>query len=140
MPLYEYECESCNHRFEKIVKYSDPPLDTCPKCGKGPVRKLFSSPAIQFKGSGWYITDYAKKSSTDSGQTGGGANNSSEKSDKSESSSKSDKSESSSKSDRSESSSKSDKSESSSKSDKSESTSKPDTSPSTSSTKSTKTE
>ena len=59
MPLYEYECESCNHRFEKIVKYSDPPLDTCPKCGKGPVRKLFSSPAIQFKGSGWYVTDYA---------------------------------------------------------------------------------
>jgi putative FmdB family regulatory protein len=131
MPLYEYECESCNHRFEKIVKYSDPPLDTCPKCGKGPVRKLFSSPAIQFKGSGWYITDYAKKSSTDSQQTGGGANNSSEKSDKSESSSKSDKSESSSKSD---------KSESTSKSDKSESTSKPDASTSTSSTKSSKTE
>jgi putative FmdB family regulatory protein len=138
MPLYEYECESCNHRFEKIVKYSDPPLDTCPKCGKGPVRKLFSSPAIQFKGSGWYITDYAKKSSTDSEQTGGGANNSSEKSDKSESSSKSDKSESSSKSDKSES--KSDKGESGSKSDKGESTSKPDASTSTSSTKSTKTE
>ena len=128
MPLYEYECESCNHRFEKIVKYSDPPLDTCPKCGKGPVRKLFSSPAIQFKGSGWYITDYAKKSSSDSGQPGGG-NNSSEKSDKSESSSKSDKSES-----------KSDKGESGSKSDKGESTSKPDASSSTSSTKSTKTE
>jgi putative FmdB family regulatory protein len=127
MPLYEYECESCNHRFEKIVKYSDPPLDTCPKCGKGPVRKLFSSPAIQFKGSGWYITDYAKKS-TDSGQTGGG-NNSSEKSDKTESSSKSDKSES-----------KSDKGESGSKSDKGESTSKPDASTSTSSTKSTKAE
>jgi len=128
MPLYEYECESCNHRFEKIVQYSDPPLDTCPKCGKGPVRKLFSSPAIQFKGSGWYITDYAKKPSTDSGQTGGG-NNSSEKSDKSESSSKSDKSES-----------KSDKGESGSKSDKGESTSKPDASTSTSSTKSAKTE
>ena len=122
MPLYEYECESCKNRFEKIVKYSDPPIDTCPKCGKGPVRKLFSSPAIQFKGSGWYITDYAKKSSTDAGQTGGGSSNSSEKSDKSESSSKSD------------------KSESSSKSDKSESTSKSDTSPSTSSTKSTKSE
>ena len=130
MPLYEYECESCNHRFEKIVKYSDPPLDTCPTCGKGPVRKLFSSPAIQFKGSGWYITDYAKKSSTDSGQAGG-ANNSSEKSDKSDSSSKSDKSESGSKSD---------KGESSSKSDKGESSSKPDASASTSSTKSTKTE
>ena len=90
MPLYEYECESCKNRFEKIVKYSDPPLDTCPKCGKGPVRKLFSSPAIKFKGSGWYITDYAKKSSTDAGQTGGGSSNSSEKSDKGESASKSD--------------------------------------------------
>ena len=122
MPLYEYECESCKNRFEKIVKYSDPPIDTCPKCGKGPVRKLFSSPAIQFKGSGWYITDYAKKSSTDAGQSGGGSSNSSEKSDKGESSSKSD------------------KSEPGAKSDKSESTSKSDTSTSTSSTKSTKTE
>ena len=65
MPLYEYECENCSHRFEVIQKFSDPPLTECPKC-KGPVRKLFSSPAIQFKGSGWYITDYAKKSSSDS--------------------------------------------------------------------------
>ena len=61
MPLYEYECESCAHRFERIQKFSDPLVDTCPKCG-GVVRKLLSSPAIQFKGSGWYITDYAKKS------------------------------------------------------------------------------
>ena len=67
MPLYEYQCDSCQNRFEKIQKsYNDPPLETCPKCGKGPVRKLISSPAIQFKGTGWYITDYAKKSSTDS--------------------------------------------------------------------------
>jgi putative FmdB family regulatory protein len=130
MPLYEYECESCTNRFEKIVQYSDPPIDTCPKCGKGPVRKLFSSPAIQFKGSGWYITDYAKKSSTDASPSDSGSSGSSEKSDKSESSSKSDKGESNSKSD---------KSESSSKSDKSESTSKSDASTSTS-TKSTKTE
>ena len=64
MPLYEYQCDACGHRFEKIQKFSDPPLDTCPKCG-GAVKKLLSSPAIQFKGSGWYITDYAKKSSTD---------------------------------------------------------------------------
>jgi putative FmdB family regulatory protein len=62
MPLYEYQCETCEHRFEKIQKFTDPPPDCCPKCG-GPVRKLFSSPAIQFKGSGFYITDYAKKSS-----------------------------------------------------------------------------
>ena len=71
MPLYEYQCEQCSDRFELIRKFSDPPLDACPKCG-GPVRKLFSSPAIQFKGSGWYITDYAKKSSTEAGQAGAG--------------------------------------------------------------------
>lgn len=61
MPLYEYECENCGNRFEQIQKFSDPPLEVCPKCGAGPVRKLMSSPAIQFKGSGWYITDYARK-------------------------------------------------------------------------------
>ena len=60
MPLYEYQCEACGHRFEKIQKYSDPLETTCPKCG-GAVHKLMSSPAIQFKGSGFYITDYAKK-------------------------------------------------------------------------------
>ena len=60
MPLYEYECEACEHRFEVIQKFSDPPIERCPKCG-GKVRKLFASPAIQFKGSGWYITDYARK-------------------------------------------------------------------------------
>jgi putative FmdB family regulatory protein len=63
MPLYEYQCEACAHRFERIQKFSDPPLDVCPNCGKGPVVKLLSSPAIQFKGSGWYITDYARKDS-----------------------------------------------------------------------------
>ena len=61
MPLYEYECDSCGHRFEVIQKFSDAPIDTCPTCGKS-VHKLMSSPAIQFKGTGWYITDYAKKS------------------------------------------------------------------------------
>ncbi len=66
MPLYEYECESCGHRFERIQKFSDPLIETCPVCGKH-VRKLLSSPAIQFKGTGWYVTDYAKKSSSDSG-------------------------------------------------------------------------
>ncbi len=63
MPLYEYECEACGQRFEKIQKFSDPPLEVCAKCGQGPIHKLLSSPAIQFKGSGWYVTDYAKKSS-----------------------------------------------------------------------------
>ena len=60
MPLYEYQCGACGHRFEKIQKFSDPLEDKCPVCG-GPVHKLISSPAIQFKGSGFYITDYAKK-------------------------------------------------------------------------------
>jgi len=73
MPLYEYECESCSKRFERIQKFSDPPIDVCPLCAKGPVRKLPSSPAIQFKGSGWYITDYAKKSSTDAGSSKSGS-------------------------------------------------------------------
>jgi putative FmdB family regulatory protein len=63
MPLYEYQCDKCAHRFEVIQKFSDPPIDVCPKCG-GPVKKLLSSPAIQFKGTGWYITDYARKGDT----------------------------------------------------------------------------
>ena len=67
MPLYEYQCEACATRFERIQKFSDPPIETCPNCGKGPVKKLLSSPAIQFKGSGFYITDYAKKSSSEAG-------------------------------------------------------------------------
>ena len=66
MPLYEYQCEACGKRFEVIHKFSDPPVETCKVCGKGPVQRLMSSPAIQFKGSGWYITDYAKKGSGES--------------------------------------------------------------------------
>ena len=59
MPLYEYQCESCGHRSEELQRLSDPPLTTCPKC-QGPYRKLISAPAFQFKGSGWYVTDYAR--------------------------------------------------------------------------------
>ena len=59
MPLYEYECETCSHRFEVIQKFSDAPVEVCPSCG-GPVQKLLSSPAIQFKGSGFYLTDYGR--------------------------------------------------------------------------------
>ena len=91
MPLYEYKCENCGNQFEVIQKFSDPLVDKCPKCGGGPVHKLFSSPAIQFKGSGWYITDYARKDSkADSGASaksdGGGAStdSASKKSDKSD--------------------------------------------------------
>ena len=76
MPLYEYQCEACGSRFEKIRKFSDPPLEVCDKCGKGPVTKQFSSPAIQFKGSGFYITDYPKKSSSESGGKSSGTDSS----------------------------------------------------------------
>jgi putative FmdB family regulatory protein len=76
MPLYEYECDACGKRFEVIQKFSDPPVDTCKVCGKGPVQRLLSSPAIQFKGTGWYITDYAQKGKSDgskgSKETSGG--------------------------------------------------------------------
>jgi putative FmdB family regulatory protein len=69
MPLYEYQCENCGDRFERIRKFSDPPLDEpCPKCG-GPIRKLLSSPAIQFKGKGWYVTDYAKSGSSEASKS-----------------------------------------------------------------------
>ena len=69
MPLYEYQCESCHHRFEKIQKYSDPLIDVCPVCG-GLVKKLFSSPSFLFKGTGFYATDYAKKSGSDAKKSG----------------------------------------------------------------------
>ncbi len=62
MPLYEYQCEKCGAVIEKIQKLSDPPLKRCAECG-GKLERLLSSPAIQFKGTGWYITDYARKSS-----------------------------------------------------------------------------
>jgi putative FmdB family regulatory protein len=61
LPLYEYECEKCGHRFEKIEPVTAPHKQKCPKC-KGKAERLLSSPAIQFKGSGWYVTDYAGKS------------------------------------------------------------------------------
>ena len=63
MPLYEYQCDACSHRFEIIRKFSDPPVEKCPSCG-GTIHKLQSAPAIQFKGAGFYITDYAKKEYT----------------------------------------------------------------------------
>jgi len=65
LPLYEYRCPNCGAHFEKIRKFSDPPLTKCQNCG-GKLEQLLSSPAIQFKGSGWYVTDYAKKSSGES--------------------------------------------------------------------------
>jgi len=70
LPLYEYQCTKCKHTFEKIQKFSDPPVTKCPECG-GKVEQLLSDPAIQFKGAGWYVTDYAKKSGTSSGTKSG---------------------------------------------------------------------
>jgi putative FmdB family regulatory protein len=75
MPLYEYQCKKCHHRFERIQKFSDPHVKKCPDCG-GPVEQVVSAPAVQFKGSGWYVTDYAKKSSSgtapsSNGESGG---------------------------------------------------------------------
>ena len=70
MPLYEYECQKCGHRFERIVKFSDAPLKKCPECG-GKVEQLISAPAVQFKGSGWYVTDYPKKGAGAKGSESG---------------------------------------------------------------------
>ncbi len=56
MPNYEYECAACNHRFERLQRFSDPPVDTCPQCGNA-VRRVLHPVGIVFKGSGWYVTD-----------------------------------------------------------------------------------
>ena len=71
MPLYEYECQKCGHRFERIQKFSDAMVKKCPQCG-GKVEQMISAPAIQFKGSGWYVTDYAKRSGSSSSSESGG--------------------------------------------------------------------
>jgi putative FmdB family regulatory protein len=94
MPLYEYECEACGHRFERIQKFSDPPADTCPVCG-GKVHKLQSAPAFQFRGSGWYVTDYARKDQGGAKADGSSSasKDKSEKTSKSEQPAKSEKSE-----------------------------------------------
>lgn len=80
MPLYEYKCEGCGETFEVIQKFSDEPLTVHEKCG-GSVHRLLSAPALQFKGSGWYVTDYAKAGTNAPAKSG-------ESSDKSSSESK----------------------------------------------------
>jgi putative FmdB family regulatory protein len=77
VPLYEYQCKKCKHKFEKIQKFSDQPVRKCPECGS-PVEKIMHAPAVQFKGSGWYVTDYGGKSEAPKADGG------SEKSEKSE--------------------------------------------------------
>ncbi len=71
MPIYEYKCQQCQKKFEKIQKISEPPCKKCPSCG-GKLKKLVSSPAIQFKGSGFYATDYAGKKEAPAEVKGGG--------------------------------------------------------------------
>ncbi len=64
MPIYEYQCKKCGHRFERMQKMSDPHPTDCPDCkAKKSVEQLLSAPAVRFKGSGWYVTDYAKRAS-----------------------------------------------------------------------------
>ncbi|MGA3324948.1 MAG: FmdB family zinc ribbon protein [Terriglobia bacterium] len=83
MPLYEYECKKCGRRVEKIQKYSDPILTICESCG-GKLERLLSSPAIRFKGSGFYINDYPGKSSDASGKSSADSSPSAEKKEKKE--------------------------------------------------------
>ncbi len=66
MPIYEYQCKMCQHRFELLQRFSDPQVTVCPECG-GEVQQIISAPAVQFKGSGWYVTDYARKSAAPAG-------------------------------------------------------------------------
>jgi putative FmdB family regulatory protein len=70
MPLYEYRCDACGKNFEVIQKFSDDPLTTHAGCG-GHVQRLLSPPALQFKGTGWYVTDYARKGSNGFSGTNG---------------------------------------------------------------------
>jgi putative FmdB family regulatory protein len=69
MPIYEYKCNSCGKKFEKIEKFSDSPLETHEECG-GPVERLISAPSFQFKGTGWYVTDYGKSNGGSAGTNG----------------------------------------------------------------------
>lgn len=89
MPIYEYECQACGHRLEKIQKFSDDPLTDCPECGKADLRKLISAAAFQLKGSGWYVTDFrdkgkksAKQETSASDKSDGGTAAKSDSSDK----------------------------------------------------------
>lgn len=81
MPLYEYECKKCHHRFERIQKFSARHLKKCPDCG-GPVEQLISAATVQFKGSGWYVNDYPKKSSASSSASNGDSTSTSKKEEK----------------------------------------------------------
>ena len=79
MPIYEYKCNACGHRFEKLQSFSEEPVKTCPQCG-GEVRKLISRSSFILKGSGWYATDYARKNGGSSSTGSASSNSSSSKS------------------------------------------------------------
>ena len=68
MPLYEYQCTECEATLEAIQAFSAPPLEECPECGRPSLKKLLSAPAFQFKGSGWYVNDYARKGANGSAE------------------------------------------------------------------------
>ena len=85
MPLYEYECKKCHHRVEKIQSFSARHMKKCPDCG-GVLEQVISAPAVQFKGSGWYVTDYAKKASAGSSSSNGDSASKTESGSKPESS------------------------------------------------------
>ncbi len=87
MPIYEYQCRRCEHRFELIQKFSDKPRKRCPECS-GTVDRLISPPAIRFKGSGWYVTDYANKKSNEEDKKSNEEDKKSNKEDKRETASK----------------------------------------------------
>ena len=79
MPIYEYKCNACGHRFEKLQSFSEEPVKTCPQCG-GEVRKLISRSSFILKGSGWYATDYARKNGGSSSTSSSSSSSSSSKS------------------------------------------------------------
>ena len=85
MPIYEYQCSLCQHKFELIQKISDEPANQCPKCFETSVRRLISPAGFQLKGTGWYVTDFKNKSSgSDKKNPGSSGESSSKKSEKSE--------------------------------------------------------
>jgi putative FmdB family regulatory protein len=79
MPFYEYRCEACGYEFEEFQKITDRPVKTCPECKKRKVRRLISQTSFVLKGSGWYVTDYARKGASASSGGNGGTSGSSEK-------------------------------------------------------------
>jgi putative FmdB family regulatory protein len=92
MPIYEYICGKCGKKTEVIQRVGEAPLRVCPHCG-GRLKKAFSAPAIQFKGSGWYVTDYARAKQESGGKKSDSASDAGEKTDKADKAEKADRAE-----------------------------------------------